>query len=56
MKKLSPEKLKTMLAKKGTELTLEQATMILEFMRKMANIVVASYLEEKLKSKHVGKS
>lgn len=42
MEKLSPEKLKSMLLKKGTELTLDEATMVLEFMRKMANIVVAS--------------
>ncbi len=56
MEKLSPEKVKSMLAKKGTELTLEESTMVLEFMRKMANIVVASYLEKNLKSKHGIKS
>lgn len=56
MEKLAPEKVKSILAKKGTELTLEEATIVLEFMRKMANIVVASYLEKNPKSKHDIKS
>ncbi len=56
MEKLAPEKVKSILTKKGTELTLEETTMILEFMRKMATIVVASYLEKNLKSKHDIKS
>ncbi len=46
MEKLSPEKAKEMLLAKGTDISLEQARLVLEFMRKMANIVVAAYLEK----------
>ena len=46
MVKIPPEKVQPMLAKKGTELTLEQATMVSEFLRKTSNIVVTCYLGE----------
>lgn len=46
MEKLKPEQAMEMLKKKGMDVTVEQAAMILEFLRKLANIVVAQYLEE----------
>jgi|GEM_PF-891473 len=51
MEKLSPEKAVEMLKKKGVDISLEQAKLVLEFMRKMANIVVASYLDKARKEK-----
>lgn len=44
MEKLKPEKVVEMLRQKGTEVTLEQAKAILEFLRKLASIVVSKYL------------
>lgn len=51
MEKISPEKAVEMLKKKGVEISLEQAVLVLEFMRKMAGIVVESYLEKERKRK-----
>lgn len=45
MEKLKPERVVEMLREKGMEVSLEQAALILEFLRKLANIVVAQYLE-----------
>lgn len=44
MKKLEPEKVVEMLRLKGVFLTLEQAKLILDFLRKIANISVSQYL------------
>lgn len=55
MEKLSPEKAVEMLKKKGVDISLEQAKLVLEFMRKMANIVVASYLEKNRTERYIEK-
>ena len=44
MEKLKPEKLVEMLRKRYIDISVEQATLSLEFLRLMANIVVAQYL------------
>ena len=44
MEKLKPEKVVEMLKAKGTEVSIEQATVILKFLRKLADIVVSQYL------------
>lgn len=44
MEKLKPERVVEMLKAKGVNVTVEQAASILEFLRKMANIVVSQYL------------
>ncbi|GAA0526723.1 hypothetical protein [Chitinophaga japonensis] len=49
MEKIRPEKAAEMLRKKGLDVTVEQAAAILEFMRKLANIIVAHYLEKQRK-------
>lgn len=49
MKKLSPEEVQKMLAKEGKEVTLDEAAIILDFLRKVADIVVDSYLENAAK-------
>ncbi len=49
MKKLNPEKVKQILKEKGVEVSIAEAELILDFMQKLANIVVADYLS-KLKS------
>lgn len=44
MEKLKPEKVVEMLKAKGVDVTVEQAASILEFLRKVASIVVSRYL------------
>ena len=44
MKKLEPEWVQEFLLKRGREITLEEATIIYEFMRKLAKIAVSQYL------------
>ncbi len=44
MEKLQPEKAVGMLRQHGMEVTLEQAKLILEFLRKLADIAVTQYL------------
>lgn len=46
MEKIKPEKAAEMLRRKGLEVTVEQAAAILEFMRKLANIIVTHHLEK----------
>lgn len=43
---LTPQKVIALLQKKGIELTIEEATAIISFLRAIANIVVAQYLRE----------
>ncbi|MFZ6009571.1 MAG: hypothetical protein ACOYXT_04425 [Bacteroidota bacterium] len=45
MEKLKPEKVVEILKAKGVSVTVEQAASILEFLRKMASIVVSQYLK-----------
>jgi hypothetical protein len=40
-----PKKAQEILKQNGTEVTLEEATLIVEFMRKLADIAVTQYLE-----------
>lgn len=44
MKKLEPEWVQEFLRKRGREITLEEAIIICEFMRKLAKIAVSQYL------------
>ena len=44
MKKLEPEWVQEFLRKRGREITLEEATIIYEFLRKLAKIAVSQYL------------
>ncbi len=44
MKKLEPEWVQQFLRKRGREITLEEAIIIYEFMRKLAKIAVSQYL------------
>jgi hypothetical protein len=46
MEKIQPEKVVEMLRQKGVEVTLEQARLILEFLRKLADITVTQYLKQ----------
>ena len=46
MEKIQPEKVMEMLRQKGVEVTLEQARLILEFLRKLADITVTQYLKQ----------
>ncbi|HWZ22791.1 MAG TPA: hypothetical protein VNW06_09070 [Cytophagaceae bacterium] len=46
MEKIQPEKVMEMLRKKGVEITLEQARLILDFLRKLADITVTEYLNQ----------
>ena len=46
-KKLSPEKVISILDKHGTKVSIEEAAIILEFMRKIADITVNQYLSVK---------
>lgn len=46
MKKLNPEKVVDMLKARNKEVSVEEAALILRFLRKMANIVVAQYLKK----------
>jgi hypothetical protein len=47
MEKLKPEQAVEMLRKKGMEVTLEEAAMILEFLQLLATIVITAYLRDK---------
>lgn len=47
MKKLEPEWVQEFLRKRGREITLEEATIIYEFMRKLAKIAVSQYLADR---------
>jgi hypothetical protein len=47
MEKLKPEKVVEILKAKGVDVSVEQAASILEFLRKMANIVVSRHLKKK---------
>lgn len=44
MDKIQPEKAVEMLRQHGVEITVEQAKLILEFLRKLAEIAVTQYL------------
>ena len=44
MEKLQPEKAVEILQQNGVEVTVEQAKLILEFLRKLAEIAVTQYL------------
>jgi hypothetical protein len=44
VEKMQPEDAVEILRKHGTEVTIQQATLILEFLRMLANIAVAQYL------------
>lgn len=47
MEKLKPEKVVEIMEAKGVRVSVEQATGILVFLRKLSNIIVAQYLEKK---------
>ena len=44
MEKLKPEKVVEMLKEKGMHVSVDQAKSILEFLRKLADVVVSKYL------------
>ena len=46
MEKLKPEQAVELLRKKGIEVSLEQAGVILDFLRLLANIMVSEYLKK----------
>jgi hypothetical protein len=46
MEKLQPEKAMEMLRQSGIEVTVEQAKLILEFLRKLAAMAVTQYLSK----------
>jgi len=46
MEKLKPEQAVELLRKKGIEVSLEQAVVILEFLHLLANILIAQYLRK----------
>lgn len=46
-KKLTPEKVVSILGKHGTKVSAEEAEIILQFMRKIADIAVNQYLYDK---------
>lgn len=46
-KKLTPEKVVNILGKHGTKVSIEEAEIILQFMRKIADIAVDQYLYDK---------
>ena len=45
MEKLPPEKAAEMLRTRGTEITVDQAAIVLIFLRKLADTLVTNYLE-----------
>ena len=45
MQKLSPEKAAEMLSRSGMKVSVAQAVVTLEFLRKLADIVVSNYLD-----------
>ena len=46
MEKLPPEKAAEMLRKKGMDVSVEQAALMLALLRMLAGIIVATYLEQ----------
>ncbi|GAA4930354.1 hypothetical protein [Mucilaginibacter defluvii] len=46
MEKLKPEQAMELLRKSGIEVTVDQAALILEFMRLLAGILVVNYLKK----------
>jgi hypothetical protein len=46
MEKIRPEQAVELLRKKGIEVTVEQAVLILEFLYLLANIVIAEHLKK----------
>ncbi|WP_156522639.1 hypothetical protein [Arachidicoccus ginsenosidimutans] len=44
METIQPEKILAILKQHGTQLTLEQARLVLEFMYKLATIAISTYL------------
>ena len=46
MEKMSPEKAAELLRRKGMDVSVEQAGLILEFLRMLAGMIVSSYLEQ----------
>ncbi|MCD9015252.1 hypothetical protein [Parachryseolinea silvisoli] len=46
MEKLKPEKLIEMLKSKGIDMSVEEATSVLEYLRKLANIVVVEFMNK----------
>lgn len=46
MEKLKPEQAVELLRKKGIEVSLEQATVVLEFLYLSASILIAQYLKK----------
>ena len=46
MEKIQPEKVVEILRQKGVEVTLEEAKLILDFLRKLADIAVTQYLNQ----------
>jgi hypothetical protein len=46
MEKIQPEKVVEILRQKGVEVTLEEAKLILDFLRKLADITVTQYLSQ----------
>ncbi|ROI02538.1 hypothetical protein EGI16_12935 [Chryseobacterium sp. G0240] len=46
-KKLTPEKVVNILGKHGTKVSAEEAEIILQFMRKIADVAVNQYLYDK---------
>ena len=47
MEKITPERAMELLRKRGVEVSKEQAALILDFMRKLANMVVGQYLDNR---------
>ena len=45
MEKITPVKVVELLGKNGIQVSIEQATIILEFLRKLADIAVLNYLK-----------
>jgi len=45
MEKLPPEKAAEMLSRSGMKISVAQAAIVLEFLRKLADIVVSNYLD-----------
>lgn len=53
MRKLEPEWVQVFLRKRGREVTLEEATIIYEFMRKLAKIAVSQFLDDRQKGQNI---
>jgi len=50
MEKIKPEKAIEILRRRGMEISVEQATQLLELLKKFANIIVGQYLESQGKA------